>query len=177
MSGGAMMFDWIKNYALAILASALALALAGAATQTIRLAHLETKFSQHLTLDASQRAASEAQYGRDQAAARSKEKALADSAATTRKEKDEAIATLDHRVSALLERLRTRPDRPAAQTSPASAVASPGPSCTGAGLYRPDGEFLAGEAAAAQRIGFERDACYQRYNAARDALASEHVTP
>jgi hypothetical protein len=77
--------------------------------------------------------------------------------------KDNEFNTINARLAAALERLQQRPDRPAPGSAPTSgpAVAQ---GCTGAGLYRPDGQFLAGEAAAATRIGAERDYCYARYN-------------
>lgn len=68
--------------------------------------------------------------------------------------------------------LRNRPSRPA--PSPASTVDTPAPepaqSCTGASLYREDGEFLAGEAARADRILSELDACQKQYGDAEIAL-------
>lgn len=47
---------------------------------------------------------------------------------------------------------------------------TPSPSHTGAGLYREDGEFLAGEAAYADIVTSERDACYRAYNRIEDTL-------
>lgn len=58
----------------------------------------------------------------------------------------------------LLKRLRNRPDRPADRDSSVSAVANHGTAgpadagCTGAGLYRPDSEFLAGAFTDASRL-------------------------
>lgn len=68
--------------------------------------------------------------------------------------------------------LRNRPSRPA--PSPASPIdpapAEPAASCTGATLYREDGEFLAGEAARAERILSELGACQKQYGDAEIAL-------
>ena len=57
-----------------------------------------------------------------------------------------------------LDGLRARPERPAADAKPAPADC---PCGTGAGLCRPDAEFLAREAARANDIRAGLDACYQ----------------
>lgn len=167
------MLDWLKTYAMAGLGIALALALACAGLQTVRLAQLETQFANHKTRVANIRAHQEEQHAIDQAAARITEQTLAAEADTTRKEKHEAVTTLERRVAALSERLRLeRADRPAASGSEATPPASPGPGSTGAGLYRQDGIFLVGEAASAAQVGIERDACRKLYSQARDLLGS-----
>lgn len=158
-----------------ILLSMLLAALALAGVQTVRLARSETAFANHRASVAAIRATMEEQHAIDMEAARTVETRLAAEADTTRKEKYEAVTTLDRRVAALLERLRLeRTPRPAAPEGAGLTVASTGPSGTGAGLHIEDGEFLVGEAAAAARIGFERDACIRLYNAARDAAAGDH---
>lgn len=159
-----------------ILLSMLLAALALAGVQTVRLAQAETALANHKTSTANIRATMEAQHAIDQEAARIVGERLAREADTTRKEKYEAVTTLNRRVAALSERLRIeRTHRPAEEKGEGSTTASPGSSGTGAGLYREDGLFLIGEAAAAAIIGFERDACIKQYNAARDAAAE--VTP
>lgn len=74
------------------------------------------------------------------------------------KAKDETILNINARLADALGRLSDRPARPAADIVPANPRTAA--SGTGAGLYREDGQFLAGEAAAAARIAAERDACY-----------------
>lgn len=86
----------------------------------------------------------------------------------TLKAKDEKIRLLNSAVSAVVASLRDRTDRPAGGIVP--EVASAGGGCTGAGLYRADGEFLAGEAARADAQRLQLDACQTQYSSAREAL-------
>lgn len=75
-------------------------------------------------------------------------------------EKQTLAATVDR----LSRSLRDRPDRPTGGAVPAPAA---GPvACTGAQLYRPDGEFLVGEAARADRLRVQLAECQARYDAA-----------
>lgn len=71
--------------------------------------------------------------------------------------------TLAADVARLTRSLRDRPERPASgvPTSAASGMA-----CTGAQLYRADGEFLAGEAARANETRLQLADCRARYDAA-----------
>lgn len=67
--------------------------------------------------------------------------------------------------------LRERAARPAFEPARASAPAIPGPAlCTGLGLYREDGLFLAGEAATGKRVKLQRDDCYAAYGRAKAEL-------
>lgn len=84
--------------------------------------------------------------------------------ASIEERKNREIAALHHRVAGLLDQLRSRPERPAGSGTAAGNPA-PGQACTGAELYRPDAEFLVREAARAQRILAERDACHDKYDA------------
>lgn len=77
--------------------------------------------------------------------------------------KNHEIAALDRRLADALGRLRQRPERPAGGVAAADPAA--GKACTGAELYRPDAEFLVREAARAQRVLTERDACHSAYDA------------
>lgn len=72
----------------------------------------------------------------------------------------------------LLVSLRNRPTRPPEGAAHAvdAAAAEPATSCTGAALYREDGEFLAGEAARADRVLAELEACQSKYIDAGEAL-------
>ena len=67
----------------------------------------------------------------------------------------------------LVDSLRDRPDRPSAGGVPEGAATGAGPTagCTGAQLYRPDGEFLAGEARRADELRAALGVCAAAYNA------------
>lgn len=84
------------------------------------------------------------------------------------KEKDAKISNLSSRVVALNQLLNTtkRPtDNPTAPET--------GGTCTGAQLYREDGEFLAGEAARAEKVMIERNYYYTEYENARRILSEQ----
>lgn len=80
----------------------------------------------------------------------------------------------DADLAAALVSLRDRPLRPTAPGRgdvPAGAAGpAPAVGCTGAALFREDGEFLARYAAAAKSALDERDACYAQYGAAQRRL-------
>jgi len=67
----------------------------------------------------------------------------------------------------LIAGLRDRPDRPSVGGVPGAATAGTGPTagCTGAQLYRSDGEFLAREAARADQLRAALGVCSAAYNA------------
>lgn len=97
-----------------------------------------------------ERAELEAIHARDQQIAREREKLMQQSADRLRQEKDLEIRNLNARSTALANSLRDRPSRPADQIGAVPSTASAGcptPVCTGAGLSKEDGGFLAGEAA------------------------------
>lgn len=97
------------------------------------------------------------------------QKKLQEQADKASKDKQDAIQAADAKYSALLDSLRKRQSRPSqARPSATTEVAS---SCTGAQLYREDAEFLAGEAARADKVTIERDYYYERYEDARNLLA------
>jgi len=85
------------------------------------------------------------------------------------KDKDEKLAAADVRYNDLLKRLQNRPSRSTAVASASSANSS----CTGAELYREDGQFLAGEASRAETVRIERDFYYDAYERARQSLAGQ----
>lgn len=97
---------------------------------------------------------------------------LNDAAAATQKvltDTYESIISQRDRVIASLQKRASRPpEKPASTVDPAPA--EPATSCTGASLYREDGEFLAGEAARADRILTELAACQAQYEDAGVAL-------
>lgn len=97
-----------------------------------------------------------------QAEYRAKEQEWAAKAVAARQER----ADEDARTIAGLERtvrsLRNRPDRPAVSGTAPAPGTNPAPQFgTGAFLYRPDGEFLAREAARADRIRSALMECYK----------------
>lgn len=78
--------------------------------------------------------------------------------------RDEQTLALNDRLRDALGRLSDRPDRPASGGQGSGNPAAP-TSCTGAGLYRSDGQFLARLAARAAAVVAERDYCHARYEA------------
>lgn len=92
----------------------------------------------------------------------------------TRRDLNAQINSIGRERDDLLERLRNRPERPASGGAAESAVAGSGANpvgCTGAELYRTDGEFLAGEAARADLLRVRLAACERGYRQAQDALS------
>ena len=82
-------------------------------------------------------------------------------AAEIERAKDKQIRAINSRLSSTLEQLRQRPER----------LPDPAPACegtTGAELSRPDAEFLAREAARADRLRQALAACYQQYDEVRN---------
>jgi hypothetical protein len=164
---------WILSRLSSPLAVLLLAAISLAGVQTIRFHQKTTELAEFRRSTVAASLAGEQEYASNQLRARQAEQALADQADTARKEKHDAIKNLDGRVADLLERLRReRADRPAAAAGQPAPPASSGAGCTGAGLYRPDVEFLVGFAASAARTGIERDACIIQYNQARQALGT-----
>ena len=88
--------------------------------------------------------------------ARQKEEALAALLVKQRMEHNREVNRLVRQHAALVDSLQDRPDRPAEgdggvpQDSNIGAVPADG--CTGAQLFRPDAEFLAGESALAAQL-------------------------
>jgi hypothetical protein len=93
-----------------------------------------------------ERAAQEAAYAQAQAEARTKEQELQANADAIRQEKDREIRNLN-----------ALPN-----TTTNGSIAT---GCTGKELYRPDGEFLAREAARADELRFLLKQCRDQYEA------------
>lgn len=109
--------------------------------------------------------------------ARAAEQALQAAANQHQRDKDETIRALNGRHRAIVERLRERPARPAAGGMPVAAgTTESAAGCTGAGLHREDGEFLAGEAARADQLRAELSACYRQYDEARELIKRHNAT-
>lgn len=113
------------------------------------------------------------------------DKAVADVAADTQKlavaaaqqkgQSDAQINALNARLADARRLLHTRASRPANQ--PAATTATPA-TCTGAGLFHEDADFLVREAASADTTQLDLDTCTKLYNNARDALArGQQVQP
>ena len=100
-------------------------------------------------------------------AARAKEQELQANADKQRKVRDAQINTLNRSLADAIDRLRSRPERPSVASVPATPASGPVGGCTGANLYRPDGEFLAREAARADRYRLAYASCAAAYEAAR----------
>lgn len=92
-------------------------------------------------------------------------KALEASLRSESVQKDAKIADIERNLRSAIKRLRERPVRPDVVT-----VTEIREACTGAQLYREDGEFLAREAARAERILEERNFYWQRYEDSRLTL-------
>lgn len=99
-------------------------------------------------------------------AAEKAEKDIEDQSAQLIKEKDEKISSLNGRVNALTRSLQQRAKRDSSVNLPPQV----GETCTGAQLFREDGEFLAGEAARADQLAIERDFYYEQYEQARKRI-------
>lgn len=105
---------------------------------------------------------------------------VAEAAATTdklqleadelRKTKNAQIARLNANLSAALASLSDRPARPGAGGVPTHTAAGAGPGCTGASLWRDDGEFLTREAARADGLLADLAQCQAAYDSARAAV-------
>ena len=114
-----------------------------------------------------ERAAQEAEYAAAQAAARQKEQSLHARADQLRQEKDREIRNLNARATALSNSLRERPSRPTTEASTVPSTAEVRPTatgCTGKELYRPDGEFLAREAARGDETRLLLKQCREQYD-------------
>lgn len=114
-----------------------------------------------------EKAAQYAEYAKGQAEARAKEQELQANADKLRQEKDREIRNISARAAALSNSLRDRSTRPTESSGvpQAANVGQAAVGCTGSGLYRPDGEFLAGEAARANTLRAELKQCYKQYEA------------
>jgi hypothetical protein len=107
-----------------------------------------------------------AAYAAAQDVARQKEQALQAGADQLRQEKYREIRNLNARATALTNSLRDRPSRTTTVASAVSDTANAGcapTSCTGAGLSKEDGEFLAGEAARADQLRTLLKQCHAQY--------------
>jgi hypothetical protein len=115
-----------------------------------------------------ERSVQEAAYAQAQSEARAKEQQLQANADVIRQEKDREIRNLNARATALTNSLRDRSERPTTEASALPSTASNGSTpagCTGKELYRPDGEFLAREAARGDELRILLKQCRDQYEA------------
>lgn len=117
--------------------------------------------SQH----AEQERTRQVQRAADERIARKKEQDLNKAAADALQGKQDEINAIAIRLAGTTSRLQQRPDR---KSPDPGGMPGATPSCagtTGAELSRPDGEFLAGEAARADTIRAALAQCYRQYEA------------
>lgn len=96
---------------------------------------------------------------------------LLNSALEDLQKKENEIKIISDKLSSLNRQLQQRTSR-----EDNSSAARDSLTCTGAELFREDGEFLAREAARADRILKERDYYYEQYRRAKEALATHKRT-
>lgn len=92
---------------------------------------------------------------------------LLNSALEDLQKKEHENKIIRNQLSVLNSKLQQRTSREDSSPTPGTSG-----TCTGAELFREDGEFLAREAARADRILKERDFYYEQYRKAREALSS-----
>lgn len=100
--------------------------------------------------------------------ARKTEQNLELNALALEKRKDEEINSISTKLSDALERLQHRPTRPTTPNNPKTPPVTE--ACTGAQLFKEDGEFLTREAHRADQVVVERDYYFEQYEAARKTL-------
>lgn len=111
------------------------------------------------------------QYAAAQQETRKKEQSMQAAADEIRRTKDAQIRTLNARVSTLTAQLRERPQRPSVSSiTPDARIGFVATGCSGAELYREDGEFLVREAARADTVREGYRQCAQQYEAVRKNL-------
>jgi len=114
-------------------------------------------------------------YIKAQNEARKKEQEMQAAADKLRREKDAEIKNINARAIALSNSLHNRQARPN-ETSQMSDTANSGSGaagCTGAGLYKSDGEFLVREATAGRLCQAYLRECRAKYDAAEKTLNKE----
>lgn len=147
-------FDLLPGWAWALICAA---AMAAAAVQGDRLKSLK--------LETAEAKAHYAEVARNaEAAHRQQERQHADDLVAINQRKADETRALALAVAQLTGELSKRPDRPAGGAVPSGPADPVG--CTGAQLYRPDALAFAGEAARADRLRLELEACQARYDSA-----------
>lgn len=109
----------------------------------------------------------DAEYQKKLNKALAAEKTLVEGVLNREKEKNEVLKTNNDKLAALVDSLRNRPSKSGTANSKA---AGSGKTCTGAELSREDAEFLAREAARADKVLEERNYYYDNYERARNEI-------
>jgi len=154
------------SYVRVVVALALVVALVSGLWKLHRTGVLSGRAEVQAVWDA-EKAATAAENALKLAAARDQTIALQAQADKERGTLNAHIRSIDLERDELLRRLRARPARPAEGGGGVPPNTGPGPSCTGAGLYAPDGEFLAREAARADTIRQRLATCESAYKRAQ----------
>lgn len=103
--------------------------------------------------------------------AREAERTLQKKADIIAKEKQSELENLRRKHASIVAGLRDRPRRDPPGQLPGNTGVTESPAlCTGAELLREDAEFLAGEAARADEIRAELEACYVQYDNAKQLM-------
>ena len=105
-------------------------------------------------------------------AQREKESLLQANMDKLRTEKNRETAKLQRTVAALTDSLRNRPERPAVPEVASAGDGAPG--CTGATVYKQDGEFLIRESARADQLRLALITCQKAYQDAADKSAGHY---
>lgn len=116
-----------------------------------------------------ERLAASERHAKELEASIARQRALQANIDRLRKENRNEVDRIARAHAAALDGLRNRPtERITAMPDPAGAAAG----CTGAGLARPDAEFLAGYAADAEKLAAALGQCRAGYQAAKEQLES-----
>lgn len=84
------------------------------------------------------------------------------------KASNEKIANLNKSLAVAIAGLSNRPSRPSSTDLPKDSTVAVG--ATGAELYRPDAEFLIGEATRAEKVRIQLETCTAQYNSVYEAF-------
>lgn len=90
------------------------------------------------------------------------------SAEKQQKASNEKIANLNKSLAVAIAGLSNRPSRPSSTDLPKDSTSPIG--ATGAELYRPDAEFLIGEATRAEKVRLQLETCTAQYNSVYEAF-------
>lgn len=176
------LFDLVPGW---IYAAAIAAMLAVGCSYTsglkVEIAHAEKAASAIQAQLEGERAAAAKRASEESEAARKREKKLQDEADAARKADQNEIRRIAAQRDRALDELRKRPSRHTGAAT-TGVPANPGPGsapagCTGAQLYREDGEFLVRESARAEIVRKALKSCYAAVDRARSEAPAEEVTP
>lgn len=107
---------------------------------------------------------------------RQTERQLQLNADKARKEKDDAVNRVKRNYDSVIAGLRQRPSRDGIKLPSSTGFAESATGCTGAELSREDAEFLVGEAARADRLRVELEACYTTYDDVKTKINNQEAS-